>query len=76
MTEHGTETSADIDAAASAPAQQAGGSATSALVAIGETLDPAEVEQRLRTVLASEDERAEAGGVGLERLEGYVRLHS
>lgn len=66
-----------------AVAEAAGGSATSALVAIGETLDPAEVEQRLRTVMAVDDggEHTSARGgtrqkSGLERLEGYVRLHS
>jgi G3E family GTPase len=66
-----------------ATAEAAGGSVTSALVAIGETLAPAEVEQRLRTVLVVDDggEHTSARGgtrekSGLERLEGYVRLHS
>jgi hypothetical protein len=66
---------------------------SSALVAIGEALDPAEVEPRLRTALAgahgqvedrvvaaarddARDRGRSRGRSGLERLEGYVRLHS
>jgi G3E family GTPase len=70
-----------------------GGPVSSALVAIGEALDPAEVEPRLRTALAgahgqvedrvvaaarddARDRGRSRGRSGLERLEGYVRLHS